>query len=134
VGTRGEVQRVREIQPVVMPVQRGFDLFPTCHDNVRQPQQVPDDANEIHRLETIEGAQYPLELKQIELVSIDGEISRQYAWIRVQLERRGTPIGANDCWIAAQALALGAVVVTDNQSGFRRVPGLVTENWLSTGS
>jgi hypothetical protein len=61
VGTRGEVQRVREIQPVVMPVQRGFDLFPTSHDDVRQPQQVPDDANEIHRLETVEGAQYPLE-------------------------------------------------------------------------
>jgi tRNA(fMet)-specific endonuclease VapC len=73
-------------------------------------------------------------VEQIELVSIDGEVSRQYAWVRAQLERRGTPIGANDYWIAAQALALGAVVVTDNQSEFRRVPGLITENWLSTGS
>ena len=69
-------------------------------------------------------------VEQIELVYIDGEVSRQYAWIRAQLERRGTPIGANDYWIAAQALALGAVVVTDNQSEFTRVPGLITENWL----
>ncbi len=32
--------------------------------------------------------------------------------------------------IAAQGLALGAVVVTDNLAEFRRVPGLLTENWL----
>ena len=49
--------------------------------------------------------------------------------------RRGrcvtSPIGANDLWIAAQGLALGAVVVTDNLAEFRRVPGLLTENWLN---
>ena len=56
--------------------------------------------------------------------------ARQYARIRAQLESGGTPIGANDYWIAAQALALGAVVVTDNPSEFARVPGLITENWL----
>ena len=50
--------------------------------------------------------------------------------IRAQLESRGTPIGANDFWIAAQGLALGAVVVTDNESEFTRVPSLITENWL----
>lgn len=70
-------------------------------------------------------------VEQIELVPLDGEVSRHYAQIRAQLESRGTPIGANDCWIAAQALALGAAVVTDNQSEFTRVPGLITENWLA---
>lgn len=69
-------------------------------------------------------------VEQIELVPLDGEVSRQYGRIRAQLESGGTPIGANDYWIAAQALALGAVVVTDNQSEFTRVPGLITENWL----
>ena len=58
-GARGEVQRVREIQSFVMPVQCDLDLFPPSHNDVRQAQQVPDDANEIRRLETVEGAQTP---------------------------------------------------------------------------
>jgi tRNA(fMet)-specific endonuclease VapC len=39
------------------------------------------------------------------------------------------PIGHYDALLAGQALALGACVVTDNLSEFRRVPGLIVENW-----
>jgi predicted nucleic acid-binding protein len=39
--------------------------------------------------------------------------------------------GYNDYWIAAQALALRAVLVTDNVGEFSRVPGLRVENWLA---
>jgi len=67
----------------------------------------------------------------IELVPIDGLVSKRYAEIRAELERSGTPIGGNDYWIAAQGLALGAVVVTDNLAEFTHVPGLITENWLN---
>lgn len=67
----------------------------------------------------------------IELVALDAEVSRHYGAIRAELERRGTPIGANDYWIAAQGRAYGAVVVTDNTSEFSRVSGLVIENWLA---
>jgi tRNA(fMet)-specific endonuclease VapC len=35
-----------------------------------------------------------------------------------------------DLLIAAQAVARGLVLVTDNVREFRRVPGLRTENWL----
>lgn len=65
------------------------------------------------------------------LVLLDAETSRHYGEIRAALESRGTPIGANDTWIAAQARALGAVMVTDNVGEFSRVPGLTVENWLS---
>jgi tRNA(fMet)-specific endonuclease VapC len=36
--------------------------------------------------------------------------------------KQGMPIRANDTWIAAQALALGATLVTDNVREFSRVP------------
>jgi tRNA(fMet)-specific endonuclease VapC len=66
----------------------------------------------------------------LSLQPLDAEVSRQYAAIRAELEQRGTPIGANDYWIAAQGRALGAVVVTDNVGEFGRVSGLGVENWL----
>jgi tRNA(fMet)-specific endonuclease VapC len=53
-----------------------------------------------------------------------------YATIRAHLERAGTPIGNNDIWIAAHALATDSILVTDNVREFSRVPGLKIENWL----
>jgi len=68
--------------------------------------------------------------RELELAPIDGEVAHHYAEIRAFLEQQGTPIGANDYWIAAQARAIGAVTVTANEAEFRRVPGLAVENWL----
>ncbi len=53
-----------------------------------------------------------------------------YARIRSQVERAGTPIGANDLLIASQAIALDLVLVTDNVREFSRIEGLHVENWL----
>jgi tRNA(fMet)-specific endonuclease VapC len=50
--------------------------------------------------------------------------------IRARLEQVGRPIGANDLLIAAQAMALGCTIVTDNEAEFARVEGLLCENWL----
>ena len=41
----------------------------------------------------------------------------------------GTPIGQFDTMIAAHALALGAVLVTNNRKHFRQVKTLMLENW-----
>ena len=69
----------------------------------------------------------------LELVALDDRVSRHDAAIRADLERKGTPIRANDDWIAAQGLALGAVVVTDNEYEFNRVSGLLVDNWRRPG-
>jgi tRNA(fMet)-specific endonuclease VapC len=53
-----------------------------------------------------------------------------YGQIRARLEQAGTPIGGNDLLIAAQAIALGDTIVTDNEREFGRVDGLHLENWL----
>lgn len=57
------------------------------------------------------------------------EDARRYATIRHQLESRGLGIGPYDTLIAAQALRLGATVVTRNVREFSRVSGLLVENW-----
>jgi tRNA(fMet)-specific endonuclease VapC len=53
-----------------------------------------------------------------------------YARIRASLEKQGTPIGGNDLWIAAHALAEGYVLVTNNVKEFVRIPNLNIENWV----
>ncbi len=45
------------------------------------------------------------------------------------LRDNGTPIGTNDLWIAATALAYDMPVVTRNVDHFRRVPGLEVKTY-----
>lgn len=52
-----------------------------------------------------------------------------YGRLRSTLQRRGEMIGPLDALIAAQALRLGATVVTHNLREFQRVPGLKCEDW-----
>jgi tRNA(fMet)-specific endonuclease VapC len=61
---------------------------------------------------------------------LDSWVARDYARVRAELERKGTPIGAYDLLIAAHALSLGLTLVTNNLREFRRVPGLKVENWI----
>ena len=65
------------------------------------------------------------------LEPIDAEVASAYGEIRAELEGRGTPIGLNDLWIAAQALAAGCVLVTHDVVEFSRVRGLRVEDWVA---
>jgi len=49
--------------------------------------------------------------------------------VRAFLEKRGTPIGAHDILLAAQALTRGLTIVTNNIREFRRIKGLKLEIW-----
>jgi tRNA(fMet)-specific endonuclease VapC len=69
-------------------------------------------------------------LEVIEVLPFESKADQQYAMIRSKLEKVGMIIGGNDLLIAAQALALDAVFVTDNVREFKRVTGLRIENWL----
>jgi tRNA(fMet)-specific endonuclease VapC len=68
-------------------------------------------------------------LVRLKVLPIDDGVARAYADARRALERAGTPIGPNDLWIAAHALAEGLVVVTGSVREFRRVVGLAVEDW-----
>jgi tRNA(fMet)-specific endonuclease VapC len=69
----------------------------------------------------------------LEVLPFEAPADASYGLLRSRLEKRGTPIGANDLLIAAQALALGYVIVTDNEREFSRVEGLRVQNWLRAG-
>ena len=54
---------------------------------------------------------------------IPEEAGDYYGQLKHQAEQLGTPLGENDLWIAATALALDAILVTSD-SDFQRVQGL----------
>ena len=58
----------------------------------------------------------------------DSEAAQHYGQIRAALERQGQPMGDLDMMIGAHALALGAVLVT-NDRGFTRIKQLNIEDW-----
>lgn len=59
------------------------------------------------------------------------ELCEQYARQSLALKAQGTPIGANDLWIACHALSLNAVLVSHNVREFERIQGLRLEDWAS---
>ncbi|WP_374373829.1 type II toxin-antitoxin system VapC family toxin [Dongia sp.] len=75
-------------------------------------------------------AQLDAILHAIDILPFETPMDVVYGSLRAELEQSGMPIGANDLLIAAQALALDYVLVTDNHREFARVTRLRLENWL----
>jgi tRNA(fMet)-specific endonuclease VapC len=69
-------------------------------------------------------------LQALEVAPFETPADVIYGALRASLERKGSPIGGNDLFIAAHTLTLGAILVSANESEFARVEGLKCENWL----
>ncbi len=70
-------------------------------------------------------------LEHVQVVDLDAEAARRYGRLRADLRSIGRPIGPNDLWIAAHALARDVPLITHNVSEFRRVPDLSVETWMA---
>jgi tRNA(fMet)-specific endonuclease VapC len=70
-------------------------------------------------------------LLRVEILPWDSLAARHYAEIRANLERSGEPMGNLDMMIAAQALALQAVLVSSDRV-FRRIDHMKIEDWSGT--
>jgi tRNA(fMet)-specific endonuclease VapC len=69
-------------------------------------------------------------LGAMEIEPLSTPVDIVYGQLRRRLERDGRPMGVNDLLIAAHALTLGRVLVSDDRA-FADVPGLRLENWLT---
>lgn len=87
----------------------------------------------------VEKSQYPERNRQalesfllpLAIAPFDHDAAAAYGRIWATLERQGTPIGALDLLIAAHALCLNCILVTNNEREFARVPELRVENWAT---
>jgi tRNA(fMet)-specific endonuclease VapC len=71
-------------------------------------------------------------LLRFRIEAFEEDAAAEYGILRVALKHE--PIGPYALLIAAHARSLGAVLVSNNVSQFRRVPGLQVENWVEDGS
>ncbi len=69
-------------------------------------------------------------LEAMDILPLEKPVDLRYGEIRAYLNQAGKPIGGNDLFIAAHALALNLTLVSANVREFSRVPGLRVENWL----
>ncbi|MFP4573997.1 MAG: PIN domain-containing protein, partial [Desulfobacterales bacterium] len=65
----------------------------------------------------------------IKLYAFDHAAAKQYASIRIPLEKLGTPVSERDTQIAAVAKANNLTVVTHNVKEFSRIKKLDVEDW-----
>jgi tRNA(fMet)-specific endonuclease VapC len=65
---------------------------------------------------------------RIDTLPWDAGVADCYGELRATMERKGRPLSAFDMMIAAHALAVGAVLVT-NDNSFAAVDGLGLEDW-----
>lgn len=69
-------------------------------------------------------------ISQLEMEPITGDVALEAAKIHKALKKKGLSIGPADELIAAQAIILGATLVSNNTKHFEHVPRLKLENWL----
>ena len=72
----------------------------------------------------------PFFLKAVRVLCWDADAADHYAQIRYSLESAGQTIGIADAMIAAHAISVGAILVTNNTRHYARISfPLVLENW-----
>ena len=69
-------------------------------------------------------------LTSMVVMAFDEPADQSYGLIRQQLQQQGQLIGPNDLLIAAHALSLNLVLVTNNVDEFEWMQGLQVEAWL----
>ena len=109
------VGRIHLAMLVVAELQFGIEKLALTHESIAS-----DRRETLQRfIDTTDG-----------IVELNSNVIPIYAQMRANLEAQGTPIGAHDLWIAAQAIYEGATLISANMREFERIPKLRLQNWL----
>ena len=80
-----------------------------------------------------EAKRLPIAVKEflirVEIMPWDSDAAEAYAQLRTSCGSEGTPLGTMDMLIAAHSVAVGAILVTNDQAFFRVKHHLLLEDW-----
>jgi len=68
---------------------------------------------------------------KISVLPWDDAAAKIHSQIRAHLKKLGKPTGNFDLMIAAHALSLNAILVTNNVKRYQHIPKLKVENWVA---
>ncbi len=68
-------------------------------------------------------------LLRVEILPWDSDAAETYAHLRTACESEGLPLGTMDMLIAAHSVAVGAVLITNDQAFYRVKHHLTLEDW-----
>lgn len=105
--------RVRLPQPVVAEIEYGLARLPRSARRTRLRRRFDALSQELIRAEWSDA------------------VSQSFGGIKAELEKRGVRIEDFDVAVAAHAVSLEAILVTDNVEHMSRIAGLRVENWRS---